>query len=307
MNKVILIYTFLVAILGSIQVVSGQQNPTFTQITYNTTSVNPAYAGSQEYWSLTGFHRSQWVGISGSPTTQNIGIQGPLGDAVGLGFNLANDALGPVNELIINGNFSYSLKIDRKGKKFALGIKGGGRVFDVDFTKGITRDQDIIFQNNIEKKFFPSIGIGMFYSSQKSYFGISIPNLFSQDFYDESEQEIDTERVHFLLLCGTVLKLDKQIRLKPSVFVKWAPNEEVIADISLSSLIKETLTIGLSYRYENSISVLAGLQISPRFFAGYAYDKTTENLRSYNFGTHEIFLRFDLKSQKQTFINERFF
>lgn len=307
MKKAILKYTLLVSMSVSVHVISGQQNPTFTQIMYNTTSFNPAYAGSQEYWSLTGLHRSQWVGISGSPTTQNLGIQGPLSNTVGFGFNLANDALGPVNELLVNGSFSYALKLDREGRKIALGLKAGGRIFDVDFTKGISLDQDITFQNNIENKFFPTIGVGMFYHSQKSYFGISIPNLFSQEFYDESEQEIDTERIHFLVTGGSVLSLNKQIRLKPSIFVKWLPDEEFVMDLSISSLIKEALTVGLSYRYDNSISALAGIQISPRLYAGYTYDKTTKNLRSYNFGSHEIFLRFDLKSEKQALENERFF
>jgi type IX secretion system PorP/SprF family membrane protein len=307
MNKTILTYTFFLSILLSIQLVFGQRDPNFMQIMYNTTSINPAYAGSQDYWSLTGSHKSQWVGISGSPTTQNLGIQGPLGNTVGLGFNLTNDALGPVNEILINGNFSYALKIDKEGRKFALGLKAGGRVLDVDFTQGETLGQDITFQNNIENQFFPTIGVGMFYYSPKSYFGISIPNLFSQEFYDESVQEIDTERIHFLFLGGTVLKLNKQLRLKPAVFVKWLPDEEPIMDISLSSLIKETLTIGLSYRYNNSISALAFLQISPRFYAGYNYDQTTKDLKSSNYGTHEIFLRFDLKSEKQALEEERFF
>lgn len=307
MKKAILTYTFLVSIVASIQIVSGQYDPHFTQIVYNTTSVNPAYAGSQGYWSLIGLHRSQWVGVDGSPTTQSLGIQGPIGNAVGFGFNASNDALGPVNDLLINGNFSYALKLDRDGKKFALGLKAGGRIFDVDFSKGSTLDQDVIFQNNIENKFFPVIGAGMFYHSPKSYFGVSIPNLFSQEYYDESEQEIDTERIHFLFIGGTVLQLSKEIRLKPSIFVKWLPNEESVVDFSLSSLIKETLTIGLSYRYGNSISALAGMQINSRLYVGYSYDKTTEDLRSYNFGTHEILLRFDLKSGKQSFKNERFF
>lgn len=302
-----IIYTLLLSIFAFVQTARGQHEPVFSQIMYNTTSFNPAYAGSQGYWSVVGLNRSQWVGVSGSPTIQNLGVQGPLGKAVGFGINIANDAIGPVNELFIDGNFSYSLKLSREGRSFAMGLKAGGRIFDVDFTKGITSEQDITFQNNIKGQFFPSIGIGMFYFAQKSYFGVSIPNLFSQDFYDVSEQEIDTERIHFLFIGGTVLKLDKQIKLKPSIFVKWLPEEESIIDFSVSSLIKETLTIGLSYRYESSISAMAGLQISPRLYAGYVYDKTTENLESYNFGTHEIFLRFDLKSQKQTFEKDRFF
>ena len=73
----------------------AQQDPQYTQYMYNTMSVNPAYAGQREVLSVTGLHRTQWVGIDGAPQTQTLGIHAPLrNDKIGLGLSIVNDALG---------------------------------------------------------------------------------------------------------------------------------------------------------------------------------------------------------------------
>ena len=44
----------------------AQQQPQYTQHMYNTTALNPAYAGTNEGLEATLLHRSQWVGVSWS-------------------------------------------------------------------------------------------------------------------------------------------------------------------------------------------------------------------------------------------------
>ncbi len=284
----------------------AQQTPTYSQYIYNTMTTNPGYTGSKGHWTALAMHRSQWVGVNGSPTTQNLSLDGPVSNAVGLGIHISNDALGPVNEIFTNINFSYSLKIDRDGKKLSFGLKGGGRVFNVDFTKGITENQDVTFLTDINSKFFPTIGAGIYYSSPKSYFGVSIPNFFSQEFYDASIQKIEVERIHFLFIGGAVFNFNKHIKLKPSFFIKKPQDTATIADIAMNALLKETLNLGVSYRFNTSISSILGLQLTPRLHAGYAYEMSSNNPRN-NFGTHEIFLRFEFKSEKKTFEPAKFF
>ena len=40
----------------------AQQDPQYTHYMYNTTVINPAYAGSRGSMSIFGLHRSHWVG-----------------------------------------------------------------------------------------------------------------------------------------------------------------------------------------------------------------------------------------------------
>ncbi len=285
----------------------GQQDPQFTQYMYNTMSVNPAYTGSRGHLTIMGLHRSQWVGLNGAPTTQNLGIDAPVGNNLGLGLNLINDALGPVNEFFADVNVSYTIRLNDDSKKLSFGVRGGGRLFNVDFSKGTTATPDVLFANNIDSRFFPTIGAGIYYHTNKSYLGLSVPNFFVQDHFDEVEQAIAVERMHYFLIAGTVFDLGRDVKLKPAAFVKWVPGAPIIADVSANVLLKETLTLGLAYRWDDSFSGLVGLQITPALFAGYSYDLTTTDLKNYNSGTHEIFLRYEFKTEQRRLKSPRFY
>ena len=79
-------------------VANAQQDAMYTHYMYNTLSVNPAYAGSRGALSITGLHRSQWIGFEGSPITQTLTVHTPvLTKNIGLGMSLINDKIGPTN------------------------------------------------------------------------------------------------------------------------------------------------------------------------------------------------------------------
>lgn len=285
----------------------SQQDPQFSHYMYNTMSVNPGYTGSRGHLTILGLHRSQWVGLNGAPTTQTLGIDSPVGKNVGLGFVLVNDAIGPANETYLDLNFSYTVKLNRYDKRLSFGIKGGGRLFNVDFSKGIFQNPDAVFENNIKNKFFPTIGAGVYYHTRKSYIGLSIPNFFSDDHYSDLEESVAAERMHYFLIGGTVFDVADNVKLKPSFLVKYVPGAPVIADVSANALINETLTLGLAYRWDDSFAGLIGLQVSPRINIGYAYDLTSTKLKNYNSGTHEIMIRFELKSEERKLKSPRFY
>ena len=56
----------------------SQQDSQYTQYMYNTTLVNPAYAGSRETITAFLLHRNQWVGLDGAPVTNNFSINSPF-------------------------------------------------------------------------------------------------------------------------------------------------------------------------------------------------------------------------------------
>lgn len=279
---------------------SAQQDPQFTQYMYNTMSVNPAFAGNNGHLTALLLHRSQWVGINGAPNTQVLAVDTPLENKLGVGVIISRDALGPSSEISVDGNVSYTIQLDSANSKLSFGMKLGGRIFDVDFSKGLMEDEDVAFQNNVKSKFFPTIGAGIYYDTKKGYLGFAIPNFFSQKHYDGEEQEIAAERLHYYFIGGKVVDLTPDVKLKPAFFVKWVPGAPIIADVSVNAMLKETFTFGLAYRWDDSFSTLLGMQINPNFSAGYAYDLTTSNLASYTGGSHELFVRYEFKSsQKQ--------
>lgn len=115
-----------------------------------------------------------------------------------------------------------------------------------------------------------------------------------------------SERLHYFLIGGYVFDVSENTKLKPAFLVKGVSGAPLIADLSINALIHNKLTVGLAYRWDDSVIGMAGFQISDEIFIGYAYDLTTTNLNNYNSGSHEIMLRFEFK-QAGKILSPRFF
>jgi len=273
--------------------VNAQQDPQYTQYMYNTMSVNPAYAGQREVLSATGLYRTQWVGIDGAPETLTFGIHTPLrNQRIGLGVNILSDKIGPSKETFFNANFSYTIPLNENDTKLSFGLKGGFHLLDTDWSKGQYQNPDNAFKQNLSL-FSPTIGAGLYLHSYDWYLGLSVPNFLTTEHYDDFQESFATERMHFFLIGGYVFDISESTKFKPAFLIKAVSGAPLIADISANFLFKEKLNLGLAWRWNDSISALAGFQISDDLFIGYAYDLTTTNLNNYNSGSHEIMLRFE--------------
>lgn len=275
--------------------VNAQQDPQYTHYMYNTMSVNPGYAGQRDVLSITGLYRTQWVGVDGAPKTITLGVHSPLrNEQVGLGLNVVSDQLGPAKETYIDANFSYTIPVSTSGEtKLSFGIKGGLHILETDWSKGIFQNPDTAFNQNLSLV-SPTVGAGLYLHSEDWYLGIAVPNFINTKHYNDFQESLAVERMHFFLIAGYVFDLSESTKLKPAALVKAVSGAPLIADLSVNALFNEKLTLGLSYRWDDSVSGLAGFQISEGLFVGYAYDYTTSNLSNYNSGTHEIMLRFEL-------------
>jgi len=184
-NLTFIVLLFLVA---NTFTVFAQQDPQYTQYVYNPVVINPAYAGNRGVASITGLHRSQWVGLDGAPRTQSLSIHSPIAESkVGLGLSIVNDALGPQLETYIGVDFSYTIETSDFGR-LSFGLKGGGHFLDVDFTQlNLLDPSDINFAQNIDNKFSPVIGVGLYYHTENFYAGLSVPNLIETNHFDEGE------------------------------------------------------------------------------------------------------------------------
>jgi type IX secretion system PorP/SprF family membrane protein len=275
---------------------SAQQDPQYTHYMYNTMSVNSAYAGQRDVLSATALYRTQWVGIDGAPKTISFGIHSPLRDErLGLGLNIVSDQLGPAKETVLDANFSYTVPVNRiNNLDLSFGIKGGFHFLDTDWSKGIFKNPDVVFNENVNL-ISPLVGAGLYLHSDTWYLGFSVPNFLTTKHYDDFEESIAMERLHYFLIGGYVFDIGVNTKLKPAFLVKAVSGSPLIADISLNALFNDKFTLGMSWRWDDSVSGLAGFQLSDDLFIGYSYDLSTTGLNNYNSGTHEIMLRFELE------------
>lgn len=88
--KKILISTLLV--FFAVVVLKAQQLPQYSQYILNRYVINPASAGSENYFVGQSNFRSQWEGIQDAPRTYILSVNGPLkNQKMGIGGYLFSD------------------------------------------------------------------------------------------------------------------------------------------------------------------------------------------------------------------------
>lgn len=291
----------------------SQQDAQYTQYMYNTLLINPGYAGSRNSMNFFVSHRNQWVGIDGAPVTSAFSIHTPFKNTnLGLGLSFFNDKIGPSNENNIAIDFSYSIPISDK-YKLSFGLKTSANLLNIDYSKLSTSNEfDPKFQNNIDNKFSPNIGVGVYVHSKDTYFGLSTPKILETKHFDgratnNSSSYITKELIHYYIIVGHIFDLNSDLKFKPSLLTKIVKGAPMQVDISGNFLINDKITAGLSYRMDAAVSGLVGVQVDEAWFFGYSYDFDTTKFVNYNSGSHELFLRYELFKKNNKIISPRFF
>ena len=280
---------------------------------YNTVNINPAYAGSRGALSIFGLHRNQWVGLDGAPKTNTFSLNTPINDTrFGLGVSIVNDRIGPSDENSISADVSYTIPTSEH-YKLSFGVKGTANLLNVDFTKlNIYNPGDVLAQYNVDNKFSPNVGAGVYFHSDKTYFGLSVPNFLETKHFDKdaagfSANSVASEKMHYYFIAGHVFDLSYNVKLKPALLTKVVQGAPLQIDLSANFLFNDKFTLGAAYRWDAAASLLAGFQVSDSWFIGYGYDLEVTKLANYNSGSHEIFLRYELFKNYNRVVSPRFF
>lgn len=285
----------------------SQQDAQYTNYMYNTSTINPAYAGTREALSLFGLHRSQWVGLDGAPVTSSFTAHTPIGlSNTGLGFSFVNDQIGPSVENNIAIDFAYRISMGLNTLSF--GIKGSANLLNIDYRKLDIYDiSDPKFQNNVDNQFSPNVGAGVYWYSNNHYIGLSVPNFLETKHYNDNSSSLAKERMHYYLMGGYVFNLNDNLKFKPAFLTKVVQGAPLQLDVTTNFMFYDKFTIGGSYRWDAAVSILTGFQLTEKFFIGYSYDTESTRLSNYNSGSHEIFLRFELLPKQEKIYAPRFF
>lgn len=310
MKKQLIYSIFLVF---STIVMQAQQDAQFTNYMYNTQNFNPAYTGSRGTLSIFGLNRTQWVGIDGAPTTTAVSIQTPLKNSnLGVGLSLLNDKIGPSDETTLSADVSYTINTS-ESHKLAFGVKVIADLLNINFKKlTIYNELDNLSAYNIDNKFSPNIGAGLYYYSKKDYIGLSVPNILETKHFDKGQgtfnsNSVASERMHFYFIAGKVYTVNENIQFKPALLTKYVKGAPLQIDLSANFMFNDKFVLGAAYRWGVAASALAGFQINDSWFIGYSYDAEVTKLANYNSGSHEIFLRFEIFNSLEKLASPRFF
>ena len=113
------IFLFVLLCIGGVSI--AQQELQVSQYMFNGMLLNPAYAGTHDYFSASLLHRSQWVNLDGAPSTQVFAIDGPIANKrMGVGLVVTNDQIGISSQLDVAANFAYHLPLGPGDLSFCL-------------------------------------------------------------------------------------------------------------------------------------------------------------------------------------------
>jgi type IX secretion system PorP/SprF family membrane protein len=319
--------------VGSTEVLA-QQDKMYSQYMFNMMALNPAYAGSRDVLSATGLYRNQWVNVEGAPKTMTFTLDTPINrERVGLGLQVYNDQIGLQNETGIYGSYAFKIRVGERST-LSLGLQAGATSFRWNLTEAVLSPgggNDPVFNQNISK-ILPNFGTGVYISNDKSYIGISVPQLIANNLseYNTGDNRAKQKR-HAYLMSGFVIGLGSTLKLKPSLLMKYAEGAPLGLDGNLNLWINDRLAIGTSYRHNqwstlnnnsgsggsinnyisDAVVGLVEVQVTDQFRLGYAYDMMLNGLKqtnlSINSGSHEVMLRYEFGYGKSKILTPRYF
>ncbi|MFK7951054.1 MAG: PorP/SprF family type IX secretion system membrane protein [Saprospiraceae bacterium] len=294
-------YLFLSAFLLVSFCAFAQQPVQYSLYMLNQYNFNSAYAGLDESVSATGVFRQQWLGLEGSPQTQDFNVHMPLYFIKGaFGLGIENDALGAERNLKITAAYNYQQEL---GNGFiSAGIRGGMLQKTLDGTVLVPRDQDQTdnyIPIGIETSMAPILDAGVYYKGESMQIGLSANNLLqnSVDFALDEPTSIDFLRNYFFTFAYN-FDVGTKFNISPSLLVK-SDIQEIQTDFSAIVEYNDNIMLGASFRGYNSntidaVVIMAGMKVTSNVTVAYAYDLPISGLSATNTGSHEIMLNYNL-------------
>jgi type IX secretion system PorP/SprF family membrane protein len=287
---------FLIILLLSFPfILWGQLFPLSDHYVYDALAINPAFAGCKDALSATILYRNQWVGFTDAPKKQMLSLHTPLHhDRVGLGLLVENNTIGIFKETSIIGNYAYRMEL-RHGK-LALGLGFGLRVHNIAWNELNAADaNDVQLMNNSNASVLPAFSLGAYYYTKKYYIGLSMPLFLNQKIDQKTGNYKNTynlSEANYFLSGGADFVLSHNLKLIPSMLVKYYPQNYFQVDYNALVSYKDRIWLGMGYRNQGMLVAMIQFQLNYQLKLSYAYDFDLGSLGQYRNGSHEIVLNY---------------
>ncbi len=272
-------------------------------------SINPGAIGQSDKICLAAAFRNQWMGLPNSPTITTFTAHTPvnfLGRSHGVGLNIMSDILAFNSD--IHMNLAYSYKANLGAGVLGIGATLGfinktltsGQWFGADV---ITPEGDPAIPQGGADFAFPDIGLGVYYSTDNLYAGISTTHLYELSFDYEKTSDSDARPSmtrHYYAVAGYTIQLpNPMFEIIPSFMIQTDGRSNHIY-LNTNLRYNKKFWGGVSYTIGGAATALLGIELLNGIRVGYSFDMELSALRKYNSGSHEITVRycFDLSLDK---------
>ena len=274
---------------------SAQQDAQFSQNMFNKLANNPGYTGSNQAIEVIGLFRSQWTGFEGAPATTNISINAPIERIYGgLGLNVINEEIGSFKNTSINLSYAYQAQLGNG--QLGIGLSAGMVQSALDGTQlNPSEPGDNVIPTSEVTGSALDIGAGLYFNTQDVYFGLSTAHI-TEPAIEVTDGSIMQLTQHYFLIAGSYHELTSNLSLNPSIYLKSDGSSSQL-DINTNILYNDKLWGGVSYRLDDGIVVLAGLELMKDLKLGLAYDLVMSPIDKNSF---EVMLGYNFNVQVDT-------
>jgi type IX secretion system PorP/SprF family membrane protein len=303
MKKLSLLFILAIMAVG----VKAQQLPLYSQYMFNRMLINPAVTGTTDGIPISLTARQQWVGIDKAPSTQVLSAHTLLNNqTMGVGGMIYSDRFGTENRIGLQGNYSYMLPVF-EDSRLSFGLSFQVFQYQMDYRNMVALDDNdpAISTYTRESSWLPETDFGLYLFNENYFAGISANQMIELPVKIGGE-EVELNRLarHYHLMGGYKFDLQGEFEIEPSALIKGTFDTPFQADINVRGIYMENYWLGLSYRTDGNIISMLGLQYEQIDF-GLAVDFATSNIRSYQSGSFELFVRYTISKTPNS--KQRFF
>lgn len=279
----------------------------YGQYIFNNSVLNPAQAGSNRWNQWGVLSRFQFVGIDGSPQTNSVYVNLRLPRNLGFSAGIIQDRLGIEDNLQFQTDIAYHARLTKRWV-LSAGLRGVVSHYSRSFTdlQHIEPD-DPFFRSNVNSGIMANIGAGLLLSSDKSFFGLSMPRVFQDEMqvYDPGNYGfMKKANTHLFAYGGTNITFSDEFAFIPSTLLRFSDNAPLQWDLNAVFSYREVFSFGPLLRsnlidsWVDAVGFLVGLRLSERWYFGYMYEYPSNDLNLVTRQTHEFSLRYLWGRQK---------
>ena len=312
MKKNITLYILSILVLGMIHgKVSAQEAASYQHYKINYHLINPGATGMKGQVIMLNYI-NRWNSFPGNPQTFTATFNGMVSDNIGLGAMVLSDNLGSLNKTA--GVLSYAYQFDIEETRLSIGLSTGYERYKLQASalvgNGLDPDDPIINQAARGYDVFDA-AFGLHAQLPDGFFaGLSMPNLIRTQ-VDSDANNTETESTLFKYFVGYAgYRMDfpeHNFDFEPSLAIRKVRNAPFQVDFNLLGYYANDQLIG-GFTYSlgggNAANILLGTRINLMTIL-YSYGVSFSDFQSYNNGSHEISVQFDLSRPAEEETNDR--
>jgi type IX secretion system PorP/SprF family membrane protein len=271
---------------------------------------NPAAAGEINAIRLNLGSRMQWVDFKHAPMTFFLTADMPyklMGQRFGVGAKAEFERIGLYTNTRIGAQLAWKRRFGKS--TLSVGIQPGifsqtfrGNEIIIPDDDAHQSNDDAIPKQDVSGTAFDA-NVGVFFSNPHYWAGVAVthvtaPNIELKVSRESIEYyEFNVNRGYYFMGGGNIPINNTLFEIQPSAMFA-AYQKAWTAQVAAMVRYNRMLNIGVGYRWKDAVTAFIGVNLKDAYI-GYAYDYPVSAISKATFGSHEVFVTYNVKLENR--------